>query len=61
MITVAVDILVKPSFITDGGVAELRTPGWGDRVMAETVGLVSADHLTGAFNLLIGFEPEESR
>ncbi|MFG1697172.1 carboxymuconolactone decarboxylase family protein [Nonomuraea sp. NPDC049309] len=60
LIALAVRVLAEPSSITDDDVAELRALGWSDRVMAEIVGLVSLNLLTGAFNLLIGLEPEET-
>jgi len=40
-------------------VAELRTHGWTDRVIADVVGLVSLNLLTGAFNLVAGITPVE--
>jgi AhpD family alkylhydroperoxidase len=57
LIAVAVRVLAEPSSVTDEDVAELRANGWSDRVIAEIVGLVSLNLLTGAFNLLIGLEP----
>ncbi|MEV0582577.1 carboxymuconolactone decarboxylase family protein [Nonomuraea sp. NPDC050310] len=59
LIAVAVRVLAEPSSLTDEDVAELRAHGWSDRVIAEIVGLVSLNLLTGAFNLLIGLEPAE--
>lgn len=58
LIGVAVRVLAEPSSLTDEDVAGLRAHGWSDRVIAEIVGLVSLNLLTGAFNLLIGLEPE---
>lgn len=43
----------------DADVAEVRAHGWSDRVVAEVVGLVGLDPLTGAFNLLAGIRPDE--
>ncbi|GGS62187.1 carboxymuconolactone decarboxylase family protein [Nonomuraea spiralis] len=60
LIGVAVRVLVEPSAITDEDVAGLRAHGWSDRVIAEVVGLVSLNLLTGAFNLLVGNQPDES-
>lgn len=57
LITVAVKVLVEPSSLSDADVAELRAHGWSDRVIAEVVGLVTLNLLTGAFNLLVGIEP----
>ncbi|WP_084965413.1 carboxymuconolactone decarboxylase family protein [Thermoactinospora rubra] len=59
LIGVAVRVLAEPSSITDEDVAELRAHGWSDRVIAEIVGLVALNLLTGAFNLLVGLEPAE--
>lgn len=61
LIAVAVRVLVEPSSITDEEVAGLRSLGWSDRVIAEVVGLVSLNLLTGAFNLLVGNQPEEEQ
>ncbi|MFI6386112.1 carboxymuconolactone decarboxylase family protein [Nonomuraea sp. NPDC050540] len=58
LIGVAVRVLADPSSLTDEDVAELRAHGWSDRVIAEVVGLVSLNLLTGAFNLLTGIEPK---
>lgn len=57
LIGVAVRVFAEPSSITDEDVAELRAHGWSDRVIAEVVGLVTLNLLTGAFNLLAGIEP----
>jgi AhpD family alkylhydroperoxidase len=58
LLTYAVRVLAEPSSITDQDVAELRDLGWSDRVLADVVGLVSLNHLTGAFNLIAGLEPK---
>ncbi|MGP3965879.1 carboxymuconolactone decarboxylase family protein [Nonomuraea sp. 3N208] len=59
LIAVALRVLVEPSSITDEDVVELRSHGWSDRIIAEIVGLVALNVLTGAFNLLVGLEPAE--
>ncbi|MFJ9824299.1 carboxymuconolactone decarboxylase family protein [Streptomyces sp. NPDC101160] len=59
LIAVALKVLVEPSGIGDEDVAELREHGWSDRVIAEVVGVVTLNMLTGAFNLLAGIQPEE--
>ncbi|MFG1702631.1 carboxymuconolactone decarboxylase family protein [Nonomuraea sp. M3C6] len=59
LIGVAVRVLAEPSSITDEDVKELRAHGWSDRIIAELVGLVTLNLLTGAFNLLGGLEPAE--
>ncbi|MGK4593762.1 hypothetical protein [Amycolatopsis sp. w19] len=37
--------------------AELRRHGWSDQHIADTVGLVALNLLTGSFNLVAGLEP----
>ncbi|MEV7280370.1 carboxymuconolactone decarboxylase family protein [Streptomyces sp. NPDC093111] len=59
LIAVALRVLVEPSSLGDEDVAELRTHGWSDRIIAEVVGVVTLNLLTGAFNLLAGIQPEE--
>ncbi|MFC5828800.1 carboxymuconolactone decarboxylase family protein [Nonomuraea insulae] len=59
LIAVAVRVLAEPSSLTDADVAELRAHGWSDRIIAEIVGVVALNILTGAFNLLVGLQPEE--
>jgi AhpD family alkylhydroperoxidase len=59
LIAVAVRVLAEPSSLTDADVAELRAHGWSDRIIAEIVGVVALNLLTGAFNLLVGLQPEE--
>ncbi|NJP97665.1 alkylhydroperoxidase [Nonomuraea sp. FMUSA5-5] len=59
LIAVAVRVLVEPSTITDADVADLRAHGWSDRIIAELVGVVTLNLLTGAFNLLAGLQPTE--
>ncbi|UBU16412.1 carboxymuconolactone decarboxylase family protein [Nonomuraea gerenzanensis] len=59
LIAVAVRVLAEPSSLTDADVAELRARGWSDRIIAEIVGVVALNLLTGAFNLLVGLQPEE--
>ncbi|MGW5723359.1 carboxymuconolactone decarboxylase family protein [Amycolatopsis sp. NPDC003865] len=57
LLTYAVRVLAEPSSITGEDIAELRQHGWSDRTLADVVGLVSLNHLTGAFNLVAGLEP----
>ncbi|MFE3451027.1 carboxymuconolactone decarboxylase family protein [Nonomuraea sp. NPDC059194] len=59
LIAVAVRLLAEPASISDADVAELRGHGWSDRVIADLVGLVTLNFMTGAFNLLAGLEPQE--
>lgn len=58
LLSFGVRVLVEPASITDEEVAELRTHGWSDRVIAEVVGLVALNLLTGAFNLVSGNQPD---
>ncbi|WP_308283217.1 hypothetical protein [Pseudonocardia nigra] len=53
-------MLTEPGSITDADVEELRHHGWSDRVVADVVGLVALNQLTGAFNLVAGLEPAAS-
>lgn len=57
LIALAVKVLVEPSTVGDKDVAELRELGWSDRIIAEVVGVVTLNMLTGAFNLLAGIQP----
>ena len=57
LITYAVRVLTEPSAISDADVSELRAHGWSDRILADVVGLVALNQLTGAFNLVAGLEP----
>lgn len=59
LVAYAVRVLVEPAAITRDDVAELRLHGWSDRVIAEVVGLVTLNLLTGAFNLVAGIEPAD--
>jgi uncharacterized protein YciW len=62
LVAFAVRVLAEPSSITSEDIAELRGHGWNDRVIAEVVGLVSLNLLTGAFNLLVaGIKPATQR
>lgn len=58
LIGFAVRVLAEPSGISDDDVAGLRAHGWSDRVIADVVGLVSLNLLTGAFSLVAGIQPE---
>lgn len=56
LIAFAMQVLIEPAAITDDDVAALRIHGWGDRPLADVVGLVALNQLTGAFNLVAGLE-----
>ena len=57
LLTYAVRLLTEPEAITGADVEELRGHGWTDRVLADVVGLVALNQLTGSFNLVAGLEP----
>jgi hypothetical protein len=57
LVAFAVQVLAKPASVTGDDIAELRRHGWSDRVIADVVGLVSLNLLTGAFNLVAGIKP----
>lgn len=59
LITYAVRVLTEPASLTDADIDELRARGWTDRVLADVVGLVALNQLTGSFNLVAGLEPAE--
>jgi AhpD family alkylhydroperoxidase len=59
LLTYAVRVLTEPARITDADLADLHTGGWSDRVIADVVGLVALNQLTGSFNLVAGLEPDE--
>ncbi|MEW1697210.1 carboxymuconolactone decarboxylase family protein [Streptomyces sp. NPDC093249] len=58
LIALALRVLAEPGSLTDEDVAEVRAHGWSDRVIAEVVGVVTLNLLTGAFNLLAGIQPD---
>ncbi|MBE1575407.1 carboxymuconolactone decarboxylase family protein [Amycolatopsis roodepoortensis] len=57
LIAYAVRVLAEPASLGDEDIAELREHGWSDQIIADTVGLVSLNLLTGSFNLVAGLEP----
>lgn len=64
LLTYAVRVLTEPSSVTDADVEELRAHGWSDRILADVVGLVALNQLTGSFNLVAGVpldRPAETR
>jgi AhpD family alkylhydroperoxidase len=60
LLTFAVRVLAEPASITADDIAELRAHSWTDRAIADVVGLVSLNLLTGSFNLVAGITPETS-
>ncbi|GAA2443677.1 peroxidase-related enzyme [Actinomadura vinacea] len=61
LLAFAIRVLAEPSSLTGDDVTALREHGWSDRVIAEVVGLVTLNMLTGAFNLVAGIQPGEAR
>jgi AhpD family alkylhydroperoxidase len=57
LLDLAVRILTEPSPVSDDDIEALRTAGWSDRILAEVVGIVTLNQLTGSFNLLAGLHP----
>ncbi|WP_433473657.1 carboxymuconolactone decarboxylase family protein [Spirillospora sp. CA-142024] len=57
LIAFALRVLTEPSTLTTEDVTALRDQGWGDRVIAEIIGLVTLNMLTGSFNLVAGIQP----
>ena len=50
-------VIAAPAEVTDEQVGDLRELGYTDEQIAEVVGLVSLQLLTGAFNLVAGIHP----
>ncbi|MFE4425184.1 carboxymuconolactone decarboxylase family protein [Streptomyces sp. NPDC056817] len=57
IIAVALQVYREPTSITDEQVTALREHGYSDRAIADVVGVVALNILTGAFNLLAGLTP----
>ncbi|MEU5158512.1 carboxymuconolactone decarboxylase family protein [Streptomyces sp. NPDC020875] len=57
IIALALRIHREPTSITDEQVGALREYGYSDRAIADVVGVVALNVLTGSFNLLAGLTP----
>ncbi|MCX5417609.1 carboxymuconolactone decarboxylase family protein [Streptomyces sp. NBC_00059] len=57
IIALALQVYRDPKSITDEQVGALRDYGYSDRAIADVVGVVALNVLTGAFNLLAGLIP----
>ncbi|MFF4871508.1 carboxymuconolactone decarboxylase family protein [Streptomyces sp. NPDC000961] len=57
IIALALQVYREPTSITDEQISALREHGYSDRAIADVVGVVSLNILTGAFNLLAGLTP----
>lgn len=51
-------VIAAPAEIADDQIDELREHGYTDEQIAEVVGLVALNVLTGSFNLVAGLRPE---
>jgi AhpD family alkylhydroperoxidase len=57
IIALALQVYREPASITDEQIIALREHGFADRAIADVVGVVALNILTGAFNLLAGLTP----
>jgi uncharacterized peroxidase-related enzyme len=57
LVALGLQIAVSPGSVTDEDVADLRARGWRDEQIADVVGLVALNVLTGSFNLVAGIHP----
>ncbi len=57
IITLALQIYREPTEITDEQILALHGHGYTDREIADVVGIVALNILTGAFNLVAGLRP----
>ncbi|WP_372348199.1 carboxymuconolactone decarboxylase family protein [Streptomyces sp. KL116D] len=57
IITLALQVYRQPTSITDEQITALREFGHSDRAIADVVGIVALNVLTGAFNLVAGLTP----
>lgn len=59
MIQLGLQVYREPASITDAQIDELRAHGYSNREIADVVGIVSLNILTGSFNLLAGLTPAD--
>jgi AhpD family alkylhydroperoxidase len=57
IITLALQIYREPTAITDDQILALRGHGYNDREIADVVGIVALNILTGASNIVAGLRP----
>ncbi|XCJ83831.1 carboxymuconolactone decarboxylase family protein [Ruicaihuangia caeni] len=57
IIVLGLQVYREPMSITDEQIDNLRAHGYSDREVADVVGIVALNILTGAFNLLAGLTP----
>jgi AhpD family alkylhydroperoxidase len=60
MVAFGLQVYVEPASIVSAQVDELRRWGYSDREIADVVGVVALNVLTGAFNLAAGLRPTHS-
>lgn len=60
IIALALDIYREPTAITDEQIVTLRAARYSDREIADVVGIVALNILTGAFNLVAGLTPDRN-
>lgn len=59
MVTYGLQVHTAPDTISDEQISELRQYGYADREIADVVGIVALNVLTGAFNLVAGLHADE--
>jgi uncharacterized peroxidase-related enzyme len=57
MVAFGQQVIVAPGEVTDAQIDALRAHGYSDEQIAEVVGLVALQLLTGGLNLIAGIEP----
>jgi len=57
IVVFGVQVYAEPAAITTAEVEELQGLGYSDREIADVVGVVALNVLTGAFNLVAGVQP----
>lgn len=60
MVAFGRQIVAAPSEVADADVENLKALGWDDEQIAEVVGLVALNLMTGSFNLVAGIHPAAS-
>lgn len=59
IIRLGLQVYREPTSVTDEQIDQLRAFGYSDRAIADVVGVVALNILTGAFNLVAGLGPED--
>jgi AhpD family alkylhydroperoxidase len=57
LVAFAQQVLAAPAEIGDADIERLKSLGWTDAQIADVVGLVALNVMTGAFNLVAGIHP----